>query len=288
MMGFALGVASALCWAGLDVVRKALVLKASPTALVVFLLVGQVPFLALWAWWDGTWVLEAAYWPFSIASMTMNALANVFFMRSVQLSPLSRTVPFLALTPVFSALVAMPLLGELPNPVHWAGIVLVVVGALVLNSDRSTSWWRSLALEKGGPFMIAVAALWAVSTAFDKRALPHASPASHAFILASGGAILLVSWVLMRRTHAELGAVFRAPKSLLAAMLGFAIAALALQLLALQLLWVAVLETLKRAFGVLGSVLLGRAFFLEPITGRKLVAAGLMVVGTTMLAFARG
>ena len=32
MMGFTLGVASALCWAGLDVVRKALAGKASPTA----------------------------------------------------------------------------------------------------------------------------------------------------------------------------------------------------------------------------------------------------------------
>jgi multidrug transporter EmrE-like cation transporter len=55
-------------------------------------------------------------------------------------------------------------------------------------------------------------------------------------------------------------------------------------MVALQWLWVAVLETLKRAFGVLGSVAFGRAFFLEPITGRKLIAAGLMVGGTTLLA----
>jgi multidrug transporter EmrE-like cation transporter len=67
-------------------------------------------------------------------------------------------------------------------------------------------------------------------------------------------------------------------------MIGFAVAALALQMVALQWLWVAVLETLKRAFGVLGSVAFGRAFFLEPITGRKLVAGGLMIAGTTLLA----
>jgi multidrug transporter EmrE-like cation transporter len=67
-------------------------------------------------------------------------------------------------------------------------------------------------------------------------------------------------------------------------LIGFAVAALALQMVALQWLWVAVIETLKRAFGVLGSVVLGRVFFLEPITNRKLVAMVLMVAGTTLLA----
>ena len=286
MMGFPLGVASALCWAGLDVVRKALAGKASPTALAVFLLVGQLPFLGAWAAFDQTWITDVRYWPPAVASMAMNALANVLFMRSVQLSPLSRTVPFLSLTPVFSALAAIPLLGEVPGPMHWAGISLVVVGALVLNSDLSDKWWRSVTHEKGAPFMIAVAVLWALSTALDKRALPHASPASHAFLLSGGGAVFLVAWVLLTRKQGELGQVFQAPKGLLAGLIGFAVAALALQMVALQWLWVAVLETLKRAFGVLGSVLLGRLFFEEPITGRKVAAALLMVAGTSLLALA--
>jgi drug/metabolite transporter (DMT)-like permease len=284
MMGFLLGVASALCWSALDVVRKALAGKASPTALALFLMVGVLPFLGVWAVADQTWVRDVRYWPPAVASMAMNALANVLFMRSVQLSPLSRTVPFLSLTPVFSAFAAIPLLGEVPGVMHWAGIALVVAGALILNSDLSDKWWRSVSQEKGAPYMITVAVLWAFSTALDKRALPHASPAAHAFLLAAGSAAILVAWVLWRGTHAELREVFEAPKGLLVGMIGFAVAALALQMVALQWLWVAVLETLKRAFGVLGSVAFGRVFFLEPITGRKLIAVGLMVGGTTLLA----
>jgi len=284
MMGFSFGIAAALCWAGLDVVRKALAGKASPTALAVFLLLGQVPFLGAWAALDQTWITDARYWPPAVASMAMNALANVLFMRSVQLSPLSRTVPFLSLTPVFSALAAIPLLGEVPGPMHWAGILLVVVGALVLNSDLSDSLWRSVSHEKGAPYMIAVAVLWAVSTALDKRALLHSAPASHAFLLSGGSATILVVWILATRRHGELREVFAAPKGLLVGLIGFAVAALALQMVALQWLWVAVIETLKRAFGVLGSVVLGRVFFLEPITGRKLAAMALMVAGTTLLA----
>jgi drug/metabolite transporter (DMT)-like permease len=286
MMGFSLGMASALCWSGLDVVRKALAGKASPTALAVFLMLGLLPVLGVWAAWDQTWVTDARYWPPAVASMAMNALANVLFMRSVELSPLSRTVPFLSLTPVFSALAAIPLLGEVPGVAHWAGIVLVVVGALVLNSDLTDDWWSSLTHEKGAPYMIAVAVLWAVSTALDKRALPHASPATHAFLLSLGGAVLLLAWLFLKGTHGELREIGRAPRALLAAMIGFAAAAIALQLTALLFLWVAVLETLKRAFGVLGSIVFGRMFFLEPLTGRKLGAAALMVAGTTLLAFA--
>jgi len=284
MTGFALGIAAALCWAGLDVVRKALAGKASPTALAVFLLLGQLPFLGVWAAYDQTWITDARYWPPAVASMAMNAFANVFFMRSVQLSPLSRTVPFLSLTPVFSALAAMPLLGEVPGTMHWAGISLVVVGALVLNSDLSDSWWRSVTHEKGAPYMIAVAVLWAFSTALDKRALGHASPASHAFLLSGGSATILVMWILSRGKQSELRGVVEAPKGLLVGLIGFAVAALALQMVALQWLWVAVIETLKRAFGVVGSVVSGRLFFGEPITGRKLVAMGLMVAGTGLLA----
>ena len=284
MMGFALGVSAALCWAGLDVVRKALAGKASPTALALFLMLGVLPFLGVWAVADQTWVSDVRYWPPALASMAMNALANVLFMRSVQLSPLSRTVPFLSLTPVISALAAIPLLGEVPGSMHWAGISLVVVGALVLNSDLSDSWWRSVSHEKGAPYMIAVALLWACSTALDKLALGHASPASHAFLLSGGSATILLSWLLSRGKQGELREVVLAPRALLAGLIGFAVAALALQMLALQWLWVAVVETLKRAFGVFGSVVFGRLFFGEPITSRKVAAVVLMVAGTTLLA----
>ena len=284
MMGFALGVAAALCWAGLDVVRKALAGKASPTTLAVFLMLGVSPFVGAWALYDQTWVTDQRYWPPAVASMTMNALANVLFMRSVQLSPLSRTVPFLSLTPVISALAAMPLLGEVPGLTQWAGISLVVVGTLVLNSDLGDSWLKSLSHEKGAPYMIAVAVLWAFSTALDKLALPHASPAAHSFMLSAGSGLILLTWIFARGKQGELREVFSAPKGLLAAMVAFAVAALALQMLALQWLWVAVVETLKRAFGVFGSVVFGRLFFAEPITSRKVAAVLLMIAGTTLLA----
>lgn len=283
-MGFAIGFAAALCWAALDVVRKALSDKASPTSLALVLLIGQLPFLGAWAAFDQTWVVRDIYWLPAFASMAMNAFANVLFMRSLQLSPMSRTVPFLALSPVFGALVAVPLLGEFPGVLHLAGIAVVVLGALVLNGDLAESWWRSILEEKGAPHMIAVAFLWSGSVALDKVALPHSSPASHAFLLTAGSGLMLLGWVAFRGELGDLRTAWRAPKALLAGLIGFAIAALALQMVALTWLWVAVVETLKRGVGVVGSIAFGRLFFGEPITQRKLAAGGLIALGTALLA----
>ena len=284
-MGVALGIAAALCWAGLDVVRKALADKATPTALAVFLLLGQLPFLALWAAIDPDGIVSHIYWIPAVASMAMNAIANVLFMRSVQLSPLSRTVPFLALSPVFGALAAIPLLGEVPSAAHLIGMALVVLGALVLNSDLSGSWAGAVKVkEKGAPHMIAVAALWAASLALDKVALTHSSADTHAFVLTLGSGLMLLIWLAARGQIGDLQAAWHAPKPLLASLVGFAVAAIALQMLALHSLWVAVLETLKRGLGVVGSIVFGRLFFAEAVTGTKLGAAALLIAGTALLA----
>jgi drug/metabolite transporter (DMT)-like permease len=283
-MGFTLGVAAALSWAALDVVRKALADKGSPTAFAVILLVGQSPFLGLWAAIDQNWVSSEIYWLPALTSMSMNALANVLFMRSVQLSPMSRTIPLLALSPAFGALVAIALLNEFPNAFHAAGIALVILGAFVLNSDLSASWWRAIIGERGAPHMIAVAFLWAGSLSLDKLALPHASAASHSFVLSTGSGLILLAWVTLRGRLGEIRVALGASKPLLFGMIGFAVSAVALQMLSLAWLWVAVVETLKRGLGVLGSIVFGRLFFLEPITGRKMLAALLMVAGTSLLA----
>lgn len=282
-MGLALGVAAALCWAALDVVRKALSDKATPISLAVVLLVGQLPFLGLWAAVDGVWVVRDIYWGPALASMGMNAVANVLFMRSLQLSPMSRTIPFLALSPVFSLTIAGPLLLEVPSPFQVAGVCFVVLGAFILNSDLSRRWWRGVFDEPGAPHMIGVAVLWAGSLALDKVALPHAAPSSHALILSAGSAAILLSWVIVRGELADVRHALRAPKPLLAGLVGFAVAAIGLQMLALGWLWVAVVETLKRGLGVVGSVVFGRLFFLEPITKQKLAAVALMAIGAALL-----
>ena len=53
-------------------------------------------------------------------------------LRGMRLAPLSVAVPLLSLTPAFTALAAIPLLGERPSPSDFTGILLVVSGAIIL------------------------------------------------------------------------------------------------------------------------------------------------------------
>ena len=74
--------------------------------------------------------------------------------------------------------------------------------------------------------------------------------------------------------------------------LGFATllgaAALGLQLVAVQHILVSQLETLKRAIGLVGAIVLGKLVFGEPITRVKTAAIVLMVAGVVLLMLGNG
>ena len=282
-----LALASSVCWAGLDAIRKRLVQTVEPVPLVVLLLVGQLPFFLLWAVRDGQWVSHGDYVLPAVGTVLMNAGANVLFVKAVQVSPLSRTIPFLSLTPAFSALIAMPLLGEFPNAWQWLGIAAVVVGAFVLNLDKGSSVLSALTEEKGSVMMVAVGALWAASTALDKVALQHASAATHSLVLSGGSAAVLITWLVLR---SELGSLtkIRVSPGHLALLFGFAVGSLAFQMVAIKTLWVAIVETIKRAVGVIAAVVLGKWMFQESVTQTKVIASGLMIVGTALLTWGDG
>jgi uncharacterized membrane protein len=59
--------------------------------------------------------------------------AIILYVKAIKLSPLSLTIPFLAVSPVFIILIAFILLGEFPDRSGLLGILLIVIGAYLLN-----------------------------------------------------------------------------------------------------------------------------------------------------------
>lgn len=286
-LGLALAVASSLGWAGLDASRKFLVRRIDPLPLVVLLTVGQLPLFAGWAGFDGRFVHDIGYVAPGLASVGLNIAANLLFMRAVKVSPLSLTIPLLAFVPVFTVVIADPLLGELPSVVQLSGIGAVVLGALVLNAGSATGLGpvalvRALLRERGSLPMLGVALSWAGTIVVDKLATAHASVPAHGFLLNAGVAAVLLTWLAVRRDLGRLSQLRRAPAAGLLA-IAFATFALGSQLLAMQHLYVANLEAIKRAIGLMSSVVFGRLLFAEPITVSKLSAVVFMAVGTALV-----
>jgi drug/metabolite transporter (DMT)-like permease len=259
---------------------------------------GAVPLFLVWMLAAGDAPPRAGYWTPALASVLLNVVANLAYLQAVRLAPLSLATPLLSLTPAFTTLMAIPLLGERPTWRAVGGIALVVAGALWLHLSahraRTGRTAGASAEDDGGEaearrrrqlgalLAVLTAFLWSITLPFDKLALAKAAPGLHGAVLNGGLVVVLLAILAGRGSLAEIGQGLRSPRLLLAAILvgGFA---LATQLLVLPHLLAGTVETLKRGVGNLGGVFFGRAYFGEPVTPAKLFAVLLMACGVGMI-----
>ena len=284
-----------LSWSAYDLTRKLLVDRMSPTPLLLLLTAGQAPLLLAWGAVDGLAAPRPGYLLPATASVVLNLIANLAFIHAFKVAPISVTIPLLSLTPVFTTVFAVPLLGELPSVVQWAGILLVVGGAILLNLRRGPEdagapvpeptsdgvLRRVLRHQRGVLLMVVVAVCWSLASPFDKLAMEAASPPLHGFVLCAGVAAGVFVILALQRRVGEARQIARAPRMFILALVlsGFA---LAFQLLAIRIVWVSVVETLKRGFGNVAALGYGRFLFGEPISGGKVAGVVMITLGVAL------
>ncbi len=286
-MGVLFASLSALLYVTLDVLRKLLGQQLAAVPVAIGLNLGALPvFLgALVATgphtWDGTFAAVA-----TVLAGTQ-ALASLLYVQAVTLSPLSLTVPYLSVTPVVSALVAVVIVHEVPHLVGAVGIVLVAGGTLALQADDHTPF-RTVVVapfaEPGSWRMLIVAVLWGVTTPLNKIAIAHGSEALLAGWIAVGSAALLGGWWGVGRAgHGPAQAPLSLRTAALLALAALVVAGAVLcQFFAYRALLVAYVETIKRC-GSLVTVVIGTLAFGEAGLARRLPAATVMAVGVVCL-----
>jgi drug/metabolite transporter (DMT)-like permease len=301
--GLIFAILGALSWAVLDVLRKEIGADVSATAAVAALTLFQLPLLVgamglgeavgqtAQPWsviFTGFPTLTLPYlWPF-LGSVVLNVAANWLFLRAVQISPLSLTIPYLSFTPVFTAVSGLLILNEVPTTGGWVGIALVVAGAFFLNPGSSgrgaLAPLKALWDERGSAYMLGVAGLWSVTPVFDKVAVGMTNVMGHAALVAAGLflAFYLIRLARDREPLAMLREFGRAPRLLLFGAL-VNVLAMVFQLGAYHWMDVAYVETLKRAIGVVSSVMVGWWLYDESDIGRRLLGALVMAVGVVVV-----
>lgn len=268
---------SALAWAGSDALRKRLAAPMGPVSLGWWLSIGSLPVFLAWVLLSGAGAPEPAYWPWGLAAFVATLSATLLMLAALAIADLGVAIPMLALTPVFSALVAWGALGEALPLAAWAGVGLVVVGAVGLQLHG-----RRWAPDRGALMMAGVALLWSLSAVFDKAAVQHAAVPAHAAIQVGGSALVLGPWLVLRGRARALLPPEGHRGAALAAVLVFGLA-LGTQLLAVQAEPVSRVETVKRAVGLASAVLLGRLVFGEPLTAARLLGVVLMGIGSALV-----
>ena len=113
---------------------------------VVVSVVSPLPFFllaALWmwepSWWNGRAILF-----FVLAGLAGPAGSRVFLYLSLHYLGVARAMPLTSVTPLFSTLLAIAVLGEKPGPYIVAGTLLIVAGSAALSYKKpgDKSWSR--------------------------------------------------------------------------------------------------------------------------------------------------
>jgi len=276
-------VATSLAWSGLDTVRKLLARRIETIPLVALLTLGQIPIFLSWVIFSGSYQVRAGYFLPGLTAVMINIAANLMFVSALKMSPFSLTIPFLALTPIYVTLLAIPLVGEYPTLMQSGGIVLAVFGALNLNLASSQAqslgkMWQAFWREKGSVLMTGVALLWSINSSLDKLAVAQATVPFHALVQVAGiFAGLLI--VLIKRAQLQQLRVEKREIALLFAAILLCAAALSLELTVIQKAPLRVVAIIKRVVELSLAVAIGYGIFKEAITKRKAFAIGLMALG---------
>lgn len=308
ILGFVLALICAIFWAGLDISRKKLGRQMTATGAVAGLMLlhlvylnpvliagslveGQGPVYEMLL--PGYPAVSSAYFLPAAASIGLNLAANFLFLRAVQISPLSLTTPYLAFTPVFTAITALIFLGQVPSQWGTVGIVIVCLGAFFMNpgnkDDGPLAPLKALWTERGSFYMIIVALIWSITPILDKTAADMTNPIWHTMVLAGGvGIIFATSRRIGDGSFAPLWKEFCAIPRWLAIAGLLAVGAMAVQLTSYAFIDVAYVETVKRAVGVTAAIAAGYFFFGERDIWRRLLGALVMSVGVALILFAGG
>jgi drug/metabolite transporter (DMT)-like permease len=280
---------SAFCLATADAATKRYLSHYRPAEMVLvrFGVTGVLllPLLFLQSWPE----LPLPFWGWVAALLPLEILAMWLYMRAIRESPLSLTLPYLAFTPVFNIVTGYLVLGEAVSWVGFAGILLVVCGAWLLNLDAARKGRRldvlapfhAIAREQGSRLMLGTAALYSLTSVLGKGALQYVTPQFfgpfYFVLLALVATTLFASREL--RSWSAAGRNVRAHLLVGIFMAGMVLA----HFHAIEHVGVAYMIAVKRT-SLLFGLLYGAWLFGETGLARNLAAALLMVAGVYLIA----
>lgn len=124
--------------------------------------------------------LDRTFWLATLCALPLEILAIILYTRALKVSPISLTMPFLALTPVFLIVTAYLIVGERVSVYGGVGIALMAVGGYTLHFHKIKHSLlepvKSIFREKGSVLIIIVAVIFSINASLGKLAIEHSSP----------------------------------------------------------------------------------------------------------------
>lgn len=210
----------------------------------------------------------------------LEVIATLTYMKSIQLSPLSLTIPFLSFTPVFMLITSPLILGEYPSWIATAGIACIVAGTYSVNisatKDGIFAPFKAIVQERGSALMLLTAILFSITSVYGKVGAVASSPLFFGAVYYTITAAFLLIPVLIR---GELRYLFRPALICIGLFTGVSIIT---QMVGITLIQVSYFIALKR-MSLLFSILLGWLFLKERNIRERLLGGILMMIGVAII-----
>ncbi len=248
---------------------------ALPVLLVSFILIDMPP-------------LDKTFWLATLIALPLEIIAIILYTKALKVSPISLTMPFLALTPLFLVFTAYLLLDEKVSFQGGIGIFLIAIGSYTLNIHKV--WLtllepiKAIFKERGSIMIIIVAFIFSITSSLGKMAIEHSSPIFFGcvyFILVT----LLFTPIALGKNK---GKIVITRKDIIPLMsIGITYSLMIIfHMLALSLTNVAYMISVKR-MGLLLSVFYGYLLFNEKRIAERTIGSVIMLAGFLLIVLSR-
>lgn len=241
-----------------------------------------LPFVAIALFFIPIPDLDKTFWVSVLILLPLEITALILYVKAIKLSPLSLTIPFMALSPVCITVIAFFLLGERPDKSGITGIFLITIGAYLLNAKASSLGLlgpiKAIAKERGSVMMIIVAIIYSITSTIGKIAVQHSSPIFFGFFYPL---LLTIALSMVVGVKGTLRQVVSRPLIFLSIGIFTAIMILS-HFMAISMADVAYVISVKRT-SLIFSVFYGWIIFKEVDIGERLLGSGLMLAGVVLI-----
>ncbi|MCX7914532.1 MAG: DMT family transporter [Thermodesulfovibrionales bacterium] len=224
-----------------------------------------------------------------LVSLPLEIIALILYIKALKISPLSVTLPFLSLTPIFLILISYVLIGEKVSFIGASGIILIVTGSYVLNISQFKKGifepFLAIVREKGSVYMILVALIYSITASLGKLGIERSSPiffGSIYFLLI----VIVFTPITYFKGKESLSELNREVlKSALLPGIFYALMIIS-HFIALSLTKVAYMISVKRLSLLIG-VFYGYYLFKEAKIGEKFIGSVLMLTGFVLIVLSK-
>lgn len=277
---------SAFTLATSDALTKKALAYSNEYLTALFRLLFSLPFLlVLWIFIPTPKLNSDFYKAFAFA-LPLEIIALVWYIKALRISPLSLTLPFLAITPVFLIFTSYIIVGEKVSSWGSIGIIFLAFGSYAMNIHEMRRGiiepFKAIQKEKGSVLMISVALIYSITASLGKVAVENSSPLFFGityYIVLTAVFAPLALW--MGRSDLKSFISEKRFKDLF--LPGFFSAIMvASHMLAISLAKVAYVISVKRTSLIIG-VIYGYLFFREKNIKERLLGATLMFIGFVII-----